>query len=114
MFIGVYLCSSIFILCLTLLIVTAVGRSETPWHKRNYAWSRFILTAASSIFACLVLFIALSALTELLPVASAGSYNIPQDFLAYVIFGWFILAIGLTGIFSPIFAAFWLHRQHQS
>lgn len=113
MYIGVYLCSSGLVLGLTLLILTAVTRSEAGWGQIRRQLARFMLLAAGLIIFSLVVFIILSAITGILPVAGSSSYSLPQDYIEYGLSGWLILALGLAGIFSPALAAVWLHHQHK-
>lgn len=113
MFIGVYLCGSGFMLGLTLLVLIAGLHPDAMVAQSVRQFARFILFSAGLIIFSLVLFIFLSVFTGILPTAGAGSYSLPQDYLAYGLFGWFILLIGLAGIFSPVFTAVWLRQQHK-
>ena len=113
MIIGAYLCSSGFVLVATLLLLTALTRSAANGGEIRQQLARFSLLAASLILFGLVVFIGLSAFTGILPIFRSGSYNLPQDYIEYGLFAWFILLIGLAGIFSPVFTALWLHRQHK-
>lgn len=101
MLIGVYLCSSLLVLGLSLLVLTAVTKA------------RFVLITGALILLGLIAFVGLSALSGILQIGQPGSYSLPQDYIAYGFFGWLILAIGLLGIFSPALTAFWLRRRQQ-
>ena len=114
MFIGVYLCGSGFVLGITLLFLMAGMQAEAKGRQIKKQFATFLLKTVSLILICLVLFTTLSIGTGILPAfGNSGSYNLPQDYLAYGLFGWLILVIGLVGIFSPVFTAVWLHRHRK-
>lgn len=111
MFIGVYLCSSLLVLGMSVLALTAVTKPETQWrHIKRYI-AKFLLITGGLILLGLIAFVGLSAVSGILPFGQTSSVSLPQDYIAYGLFGWLIMAIGLLGILSPALTAVWLRRQ---
>lgn len=114
MFIGAYLGSSGVIFLITLCLLTAVASPDKAFWRRRQQLARFALLSLGLSGLGFILFLGLSVVTGILPpVGSVGSYSLPQDYLAYGLFGWFILFVAAVGILSPALTAVWLHKHHQ-
>lgn len=113
MFIGAYICSSGLVFLVALGLLTALSSADDPVGRWRQQIVKYTLLSLGLSGVGLTLFLVLSAVTGILPVGGAGSYSLPQDYLAYGVVGWLILLIAIGGILSPAFTAVWLHKRHQ-
>lgn len=114
MFIGAYLCSAGIVFLLTLCLLTFIGYPDKHFWRQRQQLIRFALYSLGLSGLGFILFLGLSLVTGILPpFGSVGNYSLPQDYLAYGLFGWFILFVAAVGILSPALTAVWLHKHQQ-
>lgn len=106
MFIGAYLCGSglVYLALLVLLVVRAKPQAAAGNFRKRL--TRYSFVAAGLSAAGLVAFLGLSAAAGLLRLGQAGSYSLPDDYVALGAAGWLIMLVGLAGLLSPLAAVF--------
>jgi hypothetical protein len=111
MFIGAYLCVSIGVFLLGLLVLMALD----DWSVTARSMGRRILSytalSLSASLLGLMAFIVFSILAGLLPFRGAGSWSYPADYFSAGPIGWAIFILPLLGIFAPLGILFWLRPQ---
>ncbi len=101
MFIGVYLCLSGMTWILGLFLFLAA-------RVRIGAYSALALAFAAS---GLVLFTLLSMWLGLVRFGIPYNLNIPDDYYLHGVFGIATLIVGLAGVLSPLYAAWYVKRK---
>ncbi len=101
MFIGVYLCLSGMVWLLGLFIFL-----QARLRMGLYSALAIALTATG-----LILFTLFSMALGLVRFGTPENLSIPQDYIARGAVGVGVLLVGIVGILSPVYAAWWVNRK---
>jgi hypothetical protein len=113
-FIGVYLCGSLFIGVLALVLLHLRSSSASARALVRPYVRRYIILATLLSLMVLLLFIVLSVWTGVIQAGQPQQVNVPDDYLAAGAAGWLMLALLLLGAFSPWFVAVVISRWVRS
>ncbi|WP_420643502.1 hypothetical protein [Candidatus Leptofilum sp.] len=104
MIFGVYLFLSSLIFLPFFIKLSFSSQENRQERDKRHQLRVYIAKSFIFVMTGLTLFTLLSSWQGLLKFGVATDFSFPQDYIEAGLLGWFIMAIGLAGVLSPIFA----------